>query len=56
VALVEQALRNGMDAMTICNQGLLPGLGEVGRQYLCPGGALETVTSVEPLLKDRNPE
>ena len=36
VALVEQALRNGMDAMTICNQGLLPGLVEVGRRYLCP--------------------
>jgi 5-methyltetrahydrofolate--homocysteine methyltransferase len=33
VALVEQALQDGMDAMAISNQGLLPGLEEVGRRF-----------------------
>jgi 5-methyltetrahydrofolate--homocysteine methyltransferase len=33
VALVEQALQGGMDAMAISNQGLLPGLEEVGRRF-----------------------
>jgi len=33
VALVEQALQDGVDAMVISNQGLLPGLEEVGRRF-----------------------
>ncbi len=33
VALVEQALQDGLDAMSISNQGLLPGLEEVGRRF-----------------------
>jgi 5-methyltetrahydrofolate--homocysteine methyltransferase len=33
VSLVEQALQSGMDAMAVSNQGLLPGLEEVGRRF-----------------------
>jgi len=33
VALVEQALDEGLDPMTISNEGLLPGLEEVGRRF-----------------------
>ncbi|MEN8729367.1 MAG: homocysteine S-methyltransferase family protein [Desulfuromonadales bacterium] len=33
VALIEQALQEGMDAMAVSNQGLLPGLEEVGRRF-----------------------
>jgi 5-methyltetrahydrofolate--homocysteine methyltransferase len=33
VALVKDALTEGLDAMAVSNEGLLPGLGEVGRQF-----------------------
>ena len=33
VALVEQALGEGLDTATISNEGLLPGLEEVGRRF-----------------------
>ncbi|MDT8442349.1 MAG: homocysteine S-methyltransferase family protein [Desulfuromonadales bacterium] len=33
VPLVEQALGEGLDSLTISNQGLLPGLEEVGRRF-----------------------
>ncbi len=33
VPLVEEALQEGLDAMTIGNEGLLPGLEEVGRRF-----------------------
>jgi 5-methyltetrahydrofolate--homocysteine methyltransferase len=32
-ALVEEALADGLDALTISNEGLLPGLEEVGRRF-----------------------